>query len=237
MSNLSDGLLHKVENVVDILQQAASRDAPVAFANSLGAEDMVLTDLIYRHAPDIEDFTLDTGRLPAETYALMEVLRKRYKRAPKAFFPQTKAIEVYVSEQGPNAFYRNVELRKRCCAIRKVEPLQRALQGRNAWVTGLRREQTITRQALEVRAWDAANGLVKLSPLADWREDEVWAYIRTHDLPYNKLHDLHYSSIGCAPCTRAIAEGEDARAGRWWWEQPESKECGLHARLTTGEGS
>lgn len=234
MSTLPQSLQDKVTHVIEVLRRAVRDDVHVAFANSLGAEDMVLTDLIYRHVPEIKDFTLDTGRLPAETYELIEQVRAKYGRAPRIYYPRTEALEEYVNTYGVNAFYNSVELRKQCCAIRKVEPLQRALSGNKAWVTGLRREQAVTRQQLAEREWDEANGLYKINPLADWSEAEVWAYIRANEVPYNKLHDQHYPSIGCAPCTRAITKGEDIRAGRWWWEQPESKECGLHLRPAGG---
>lgn len=228
MSNLHENIKLKVQKTLEILQLAIHEHGSAVFANSLGVEDMVLTDLIYRHLPIIDDFTLDTGRLPSETYALLEAVRTRYGRFPRIYSPQADALEAFVNQNGPNAFYSSVTMRKRCCAIRKLEPLSRALQGYGAWVTGLRREQSVTRQELGVHEWDEGNGLFKINPLADWHESEVWAYIRAYTVPYNRLHDLHYPSIGCAPCTRAISEGEDVRAGRWWWELPESKECGLH---------
>lgn len=202
----------------------------LAFANSFGAEDMVLTDLILANALPIEIFSLDTGRLPAETYTLIGDVERRYGTKLKIYFPDAGAVEHYVRSHGINAFYDSVELRKACCAVRKMEPLRRALAGKKAWITGLRAAQSVTRSGLPVREFDAANGLDKLNPLSDWSETEVWAYIRIHDLPYNALHDQFYPSIGCAPCTRAIALGEDVRAGRWWWEDPASKECGLHVK-------
>uniref|UniRef100_E6QJ65 Adenosine 5'-phosphosulfate reductase n=1 Tax=mine drainage metagenome TaxID=410659 RepID=E6QJ65_9ZZZZ len=202
--------------------------APAAFASSFGAEDMVLTDLIAKHAPWIEIFTLDTGRLPEETYQLMQETMKRYPVSMKMFFPEDLALEHYVQEHGPNAFYESQELRKTCCHIRKVEPLRRALQGKKAWVTGMRREQAISRQDLSVREWDGVHELHKFNPLADWHGEEVWDYIRRFEVPYNRLHDQGYPSIGCAPCTRAVAPGQDIRAGRWWWENPDTRECGLH---------
>jgi len=211
-----------------LLRQVADEHAPVVFANSLGAEDMVLTDLIYKNNLAIEIFSLDTGRLPVETYELMGEVEKRYGRKLTVFFPRHEAVEAYVASKGINGFYDSIDARKACCHARKVEPLQRALAGKKAWVTGLRAAQSTTREALEPIAWDAGNGLSKVSPLADWSEDEVWAYLRTHAVPYNSLHDRNYPSIGCAPCTRAIQPGEDVRAGRWWWENPETKECGLH---------
>jgi phosphoadenosine phosphosulfate reductase len=217
-----------------LLRRIASDFAPAAFANSLGAEDMVLTDMILAAKLPIEIFTLDTGRLPQETYALLDALAERYGTRPRIVFPQAEAVEAYVAEHGANAFYRSLELRKACCQIRKVEPLARALAGKRAWITGLRRGQAITRGALAVESYDAAHQLAKFNPLADWSHEEVWSYIRAHQLPYNPLHDRGYSSIGCAPCTRALAPGEDIRAGRWWWENPASKECGLHLNPETG---
>ena len=213
------------------LLAAIARDwSPAAFANSLGAEDMVLTDLIVRNKLPIEIFGLDTGRLPDETYELMATVDKHYGCKLKIYFPQAEEVETYVRNQGINAFYDSVTLRKACCAIRKVEPLRRALAGKRAWITGLRAQQAATRDGLPVREYDAGNGLEKFNPLAEWSEKEVWAYIRQNAVPYNALHDKFYPSIGCAPCTRAISPGEDIRAGRWWWENPESKECGLHVK-------
>ena len=202
----------------------------LAFANSFGAEDMVLTDLILANALPIEIFSLDTGRLPAETYTLIGEVERRYGTKLKIYFPDATAVENLVRSHGINAFYDSVELRKACCGVRKMEPLRRALAGKKAWITGLRAAQSVTRAGLPLREFDSANGLQKLNPLSDWTETEVWAYIRVNEVPYNALHDQFYPSIGCAPCTRAIAVGEDVRAGRWWWENPESKECGLHVK-------
>ena len=202
----------------------------ITFANSFGAEDMVLTDLILREKLPIEIFSLDTGRLPVETYTLMGEVEQHYGTKLKVFFPKSDAVETYVRTHGINAFYESIEMRKACCHVRKVEPLQRALAGKKAWITGLRASQSATRTGLPTREFDAGNGLVKFNPLSDWSETEVWAYIRMHETPYNALHDQFYPSIGCAPCTRAIAVGEDVRAGRWWWEDPQSKECGLHVK-------
>ncbi len=223
----------KTSAVQQVLQDAAGEFADsggVAFANSFGAEDMVLTDIIFRHRLLVAVFSLDTGRLPVETYALMGEVERHYGQKLEVYFPESPAVEQYVRSQGINAFYDSVELRKECCRIRKVEPLRRALAGRGAWVTGLRAAQSPTRSGLPVREFDAGNGLTKYNPLSDWSEEEVWAYIRLHAVPYNALHDQFYPSIGCAPCTRAIAVGEDIRAGRWWWEDPASKECGLHVK-------
>ncbi|HZV62221.1 MAG TPA: phosphoadenylyl-sulfate reductase [Methylophilaceae bacterium] len=223
--------------VVRMLQDAITefgREGQVTFASSMGAEDMVLTDIILRERLPIEIFSLDTGRLPVETYDLIANVEQTYGTKLKIFFPQSEAVEAYVRNNGINAFYESVDLRKACCHMRKVEPLQRALKGKKAWVTGMREQQSTTRTALPFREFDETNGLDKYNPLSDWTEQEVWAYIRMHEVPYNKLHDEFYPSIGCAPCTRAIAMGEDVRAGRWWWEDPANKECGLHVKKTPG---
>jgi phosphoadenosine phosphosulfate reductase len=220
----------KIGTVEALLASVEREFAPAAFSNSFGAEDMVLTDLIARKFPAIEIFTLDTGRLPRETYDLMRQVADRYEVRIRIYFPDYRAVEDFVTRHGPNAFYDSVELRKRCCAIRKVEPLSRALAGKRAWVTGLRREQAPTRIDLATSEYDVDNRLHKFNPLYDWSQLDVWAYLRTQEVPYNALHDRGYSSIGCEPCTRAIAVGEDVRAGRWWWESPEARECGLHRK-------
>ena len=210
------------------LREIVSEFGHVAFASSLGAEDMVVTDAIFTAQLPIVVFTLDTGRLPRETLDLLERMRARYSRAVEIYRPDADEVARYVSAHGANAFYESVELRKSCCGIRKVEPLKRALAGRDAWVTGLRRAQAVTRTDLPLREFDAAHGLVKFNPLADWSEEDVWGYVRDRDVPYNALHDRGYPSIGCDPCTRAIRPGEDIRAGRWWWESRDNKECGIH---------
>jgi phosphoadenosine phosphosulfate reductase len=210
------------------LADAVRAHAPTAFASSFGAEDMVILDLIHQLHLDVEIFTLDTGRLHPETYDLIARAQQVYRLPVRVLSPDAAQLEAFVTEQGINAFYRSVELRKRCCGIRKLEPLKRALQGKAMWITGLRREQSVTRTDVEVLAFDHGNGLMKLNPLADWSEADVWAYVHRYDIPTNALHTRGFPSIGCAPCTRAIQPGEDTRAGRWWWEQPESKECGLH---------
>ena len=223
----------KGEAVLKQLREAVAEfgaDGAITFANSLGAEDMVVTDLILTNGLPIEIFSLDTGRLPVETYDLMGQTEQHYGTKLKVFFPDASAVETYVRNEGINAFYDSVELRKSCCAIRKIEPLKRALSGKKAWITGLRAAQSPTRTGLPTREFDAGNGLEKLNPLSDWSEAEVWAYIRSKDVPYSALHEQFYPSIGCAPCTRAVAVGEDIRAGRWWWEDPTSKECGLHVK-------
>ena len=213
-----------------LLADIAADWSPATFANSLGAEDMVLTDLIVKSGLPIEIFSLDTGRLPLETYDLMAAVQQHYGLKLKVYFPQAEAVETYVRAHGINAFYESVELRKGCCHMRKVEPLRRALAGKEAWITGLRAQQAATRVGLPFREYDDGNGLEKFNPLADWSEKEVWTYIKQNAVPYNALHDKFYPSIGCAPCTRAISLGEDVRSGRWWWENPESKECGLHVK-------
>ena len=232
--NLNDALVastaEKTAKAKALLTEITRDFSPVTFANSLGAEDMVLTDLIVKEKLAIEIFSLDTGRLPLETYDLMAKVQQHYGLKLKFFYPNHDAIEAYTRENGINAFYDSVELRKACCHARKVEPLGRALAGKQAWITGLRAQQSTTRTDLPKREFDAGNGLVKFNPLSEWTEKEVWAYIRLNKVPYNALHDKFYPSIGCAPCTRPVSIGEDVRAGRWWWENPESKECGLHVK-------
>ncbi|NNM70625.1 MAG: phosphoadenylyl-sulfate reductase [Gallionella sp.] len=226
-------LQQKIELVKDVLADAARDFSPVTFANSLGAEDMVLTDLIAKFQPDIAMFSLDTGRLPQETYDLMQTVRERYSVPLQIYFPDSAQVEGFVAQNGVNGFYDSVENRKECCRIRKVQPLKRALAGQQAWLTGMRRDQAVTRGGLAVSSFDADHGLQKFNPLLDWNNAEVWEYIKQNDVPYNKLHDRFYPSIGCAPCTRSVTPGEDIRSGRWWWENPENKECGLHvARIT-----
>ncbi|WP_394827639.1 phosphoadenylyl-sulfate reductase [Pendulispora albinea] len=220
----------KIERTVALLKRIAADFAPAAFASSLGAEDMVLLDLIAKNAPEIEAFSLDTGRLPEETYALIRKVADGFPIRLRIYFPESRDVEAFVELRGINGFYDSVEARKACCHARKVLPLKRALVGKKAWVTGLRREQAATRANLAEQEEDADNGLVKFNPLIDWTEEDVWNYIREHHVAYNRLHDRSYPSIGCAPCTRAIAKGEDIRAGRWWWERPDQKECGLHIR-------
>lgn len=217
-----------------ILRWAVSTFGPdIALAGSFGAEDVALIDMWWRIDRDVRVFTLDTGRLPEETYDVMERIRQRYGIAITTYFPERAVVEGLERERGYYSFRRSVEERKYCCGIRKVEPLGRALAPLRAWVTGLRREQAVTRAGVAVVEWDTSHGLVKVNPLTQWTDLKVWAYIREHDVPYNVLHDRGYPSIGCAPCTRAIRPGEDIRAGRWWWENPEHKECGLHVGLGT----
>ena len=223
-------LAARTDHALRALARIAVEHAPAMLASSFGAEDMVLTDLIARHRLPIRIFTLDTGRLPEETHALIERTRERYGLAIDIYAPDTREVQQFVRAHGSNAFYRSVELRQRCCEIRKTEPLARALAAKGAWITGLRRAQSPTRAGIALEEFDARHGLPKFNPLADWSEDDVWTYVRAHGVPYNTLHDRGYPSIGCAPCTRAVAPGEDVRSGRWWWEDPEHKECGLHRR-------
>jgi len=200
----------------------------VSLASSFGAEDMVLIDMLAQIRPDARVFTLDTGRLPSETYDLMAAVRQKYPQLQlEIMFPATEAVQSMVQEHGINLFYDSVENRKQCCYVRKVEPLNRALQGLDAWITGLRRDQTDNRSNMQIVELDAPRGIFKINPLIDWSNDQVWAYIRDRQVPYNALHDKNYPSIGCAPCTRSIEPGEDLRAGRWWWELS-NQECGLH---------
>jgi phosphoadenosine phosphosulfate reductase len=227
---LKQAVSTKRAQVLNVLKDAENKFPAITFANSFGAEDMVLTDIIMREKLEIQIFSLDTGRLPVETYTLMAEAESTYNTKLKVYFPRHEVVEQYVQTKGINAFYESIDLRKACCHMRKVEPLQRALNGKQAWITGMRAEQATTRANLPVQEFDDANKLEKFNPLSDWTEQEVWTYIRLHEVPYNKLHDAFYPSIGCAPCTRAVAMGEDVRAGRWWWEDPTSKECGLHVK-------
>ena len=206
---------------------AESKDR-IALASSLGAEDQVLTHMVLSIKPDARIFVLDTGRFHSETYELMTETMKKYNMRYEVLFPERTDIEQLESEHGPNLFYESVENRKKCCESRKVKPLKRILSTLDVWITGLRRDQAVTRGTIGKVEWDRDNALIKLNPLAHWSEEDVWDYIRKHDIPHNKLHDQGFPSIGCAPCTRAIKVGEDIRAGRWWWETPEQKECGLH---------
>ncbi|MHB8111462.1 MAG: phosphoadenylyl-sulfate reductase [Syntrophorhabdaceae bacterium] len=200
----------------------------VALASSLGAEDQVLTHMVLSINPPTRIFILDTGRFHQETYDLIEATMKRYTMHYEIVFPERSDVEEMQCDLGPNLFYRSIDNRKRCCNVRKVRPLQRVLSTLDAWITGLRKQQAVTRGGIEKIEWDETNNLIKVNPLAEWSEEDVWEYIKQNDIPYNKLHDQGFPSIGCAPCTRAIKPGEDLRAGRWWWETPEQKECGLH---------
>lgn len=214
----------------EIIEKALERfGSKLTFATSLGAEDQVITYMISKIDKSANVITLDTGRVFPETYDLLHRTINRYGLEIKSYFPDTAQVEEMVNTKGINLFYESIENRKLCCHLRKIVPLRRSLQGMDAWMTGLRREQSVTRTELKIVEWDASNELIKINPLLDWSEDQVWDFIKEKNIPYNKLHDQGFPSIGCQPCTRAIAKGEDLRAGRWWWELPDSKECGLHS--------
>jgi phosphoadenosine phosphosulfate reductase len=201
----------------------------VVFSSSFGWEDQVISHIIFSNDIPIRVFTLETGRLFTETYYVWNRTLEMYGKPIHAYYPDTQAVEDMVSRKGPNSFYESVENRKECCRIRKVEPLKRALSGNSCWITGIRAEQSANRDHMHQVEWDEVNQIVKYHPLFDWTLDQVKEYIRVNNIPYNPLHDKGFPSIGCAPCTRAVAEGEDFRAGRWWWEDKDKKECGLHS--------
>jgi phosphoadenosine phosphosulfate reductase len=224
----TDGFEARLANTIEVLQAAAAEHAgSIVQSTSLGAEDMVLTDLIARHALPIPLGTLETGMLHAETSALIPRIAQRYGIEIEVYKPVTEAVVHFVKTNGERAMYESIDLRKACCGLRKLEPLARMLAGRAAWVTGLRREQSNNRGDVPFTEVDD-KGRAKINPLADWSWNDVWHYIASNDVPYNPLHDEFMPSIGCAPCTRAIAVGEDFRSGRWWWEDEKATECGLH---------
>jgi phosphoadenosine phosphosulfate reductase len=215
---------------VDALKHfAAQYPGEIVFSTSFGWEDQVITHMIFANDIPIEVFTLETGRLFPETYYVWNRTLEIYNKPIKAYFPQAEAVQAMVNKKGPNSFYESVENRKECCGIRKVEPLKRALNGNKLWVTGIRSEQSLNRHDMTDLEWDEQNQMVKFHPIFYWSLDEVKAYIKKNNIVYNTLHDKGFPSIGCAPCTRAVREGEDFRAGRWWWEDQSKKECGLHA--------
>jgi phosphoadenosine phosphosulfate reductase len=216
---------HSIEDTLAYLSSLFP--GAVKFSSSLGQEDQVITDMIWRNKIDVEIFTLDTGRLFPETYDLIERTGYRYNKEIKIYFPQAEMVQQLVQQNGINGFYHSVENRISCCAVRKIEPLNRALQGTKVWVTGIRSEQSENRSHMPLVEWNEERQLYKFNPLLHWTYDEVLNYIEKYHVPYNKLHDKGFISIGCAPCTRAIEPGEDPRAGRWWWEASK-KECGLH---------
>ncbi|MCX7726066.1 MAG: phosphoadenylyl-sulfate reductase [Chitinispirillaceae bacterium] len=218
-----------VEDIVKKAIDFFGKDS-IALASSISIEDQVLTHILLSLDKDITIFAIDTGRFFEETYKTMEETEKKYGFRYKIYFPDYKKIEEMVSNYGINLFYNDVDKRKLCCQLRKVEPLQRALANLKCWICGLRREQSVTRDNIDFIEWDQVNGLYKLNPLYNWREKEVWDYIKKYEIPYNSLYDKGFKSIGCAPCTRAVKVIEDVRAGRWWWEDPKHKECGLHKR-------
>jgi len=200
----------------------------IIFSTSFGWEDQVITQMIFANSLPIKVFTLETGRLFPETYYTWNRTLEIYGQPIHAYYPQAAAVEQMVSTKGPSSFYESVENRKECCGIRKIEPLKRALAGNDLWITGIRADQSANREDMQNLEWDEGNQLIKFHPIFDWSLDEVKAYINKHNIPYNPLHDKGFPSIGCAPCTRAVREGEDFRAGRWWWEDQSKKECGLH---------
>jgi phosphoadenosine phosphosulfate reductase len=247
MAEFSKTLQARVQASASQLSAALTEFKNVCYANSLGPESMVLTDLIWGPAqgtpatasPEtalsaIEIFSIDTGRLYPETYDLIERVQQRYGRALRIYYPDASELESWVGANGINGFRDGIDRRRGCCAIRKVEPFRRAVAGSGAWVTGIRRAQSAGRALAATVTWDGEYGLHKVSPLLDWTEKEVWEYIRKRRLPYNTLHDNGFPSIGCAPCTRAVQPGDDQRSGRWWWERSESRECGLHPRGQVG---
>jgi phosphoadenosine phosphosulfate reductase len=210
----------------------------LALSASFGPEDIVILDLLTELTPRPRVFTLDTGRLPQETFELMEAVRARFGVTVEVVFPDATEVESMTRERGVNLFYNSIDDRRRCCSVRKVAPLRRALRGLDGWITGVRRDQIGSRSATPKIDFDQEHGMIwKIAPLADWTEDEVWARIRQRDLPYNALHDAGYPSIGCAPCSRAVPAGADPRSGRWWWEQPDDRECGIHVPRVGGQAT
>lgn len=232
MNNITElNLLSKNQSADEILTYFIDNyKNKIALASSLSIEDQVLTDMILKIDMNAKIFTLDTGRLPYETYKLIDDTNTFYGFKLDVIFPQNSVIEEMVKEKGINLFYNSVEERKLCCYNRKVEPLKRALTGLDAWICGLRKEQSVTRENLEIVEIDENNNILKINPLLDWTEKEVWKYIRNNNVPYNNLYDKNYKSIGCAPCSRSVGIDEDIRSGRWWWESTDTKECGLHSK-------
>lgn len=221
----------KDKSAEEVIAFAAEKfGSKIALSTSLGAEDQILTEMVVKVSPSTRIFTLDTGRLFPETYDLISRTSKKFKKEIEVFFPENKNVEAMVAEKGINLFYDSVENRKLCCENRKLEPLRRAFKGLDAWICGLRAAQSVTRTDIEIFEWDNNNKIVKINPLVNWSEEQVWDYIKSNKIPYNTLHDKNFPSIGCQPCTRAIMEGEDVRAGRWSWENPDTKECGLHKK-------
>lgn len=201
-----------------------------ALSSSFGVEDQIITHMILSLEKNANIFTLDTGRLHPETYSVMDATNLKYGVKVNVLFPKTEEVQKLYKDQGINGFYESLQNRKTCCYVRKIEPLKRALGELDVWITGLRASQSVTREDLNVIEYDDANGVIKVNPLLNWSEDDVWEFVKQNKVPYNKLHDEGFPSIGCAPCTRAVQDGEDVRSGRWWWENPEHKECGLHIK-------
>lgn len=213
--------------LADLIDRFGDR---IALASSMGPEDQVITDMLVKTGRKARIFTIDTGRLFPETYNLIDKTNKQYGITIEVFFPDHTSVERYVAANGINAFYESVEKRKACCRARKIEPLLRALSTLDVWICGLRNQQSVTRTGTKLVEWDEANRLIKVNPLVHWSERQVWDYIYANAVPYNLLHKRDYPSIGCQPCTRAVQPGDDIRSGRWWWEDPNHKECGLHRR-------
>jgi phosphoadenosine phosphosulfate reductase len=217
-------------NTIDLIKYILENHKNIAFSTSLGAEDQVITDMIYKVDKKTKVFTLDTGRLHSQTYKVMDETNLKYGVKIEVFFPKYEDVQNLYKVQGVNGHFETIEKRKNCCNIRKIEPLKRALKGVDIWITGLRASQSVTREAMPLIEWDDNFKVIKINPLINWSEEDVWDYIKENRVPYNKLHDMGFPSIGCEPCTRAIKDGEDIRAGRWWWEDPAHKECGLHKK-------
>ncbi|XVJ64639.1 MAG: phosphoadenylyl-sulfate reductase [Lacibacter sp.] len=224
---LGKGAASDLQTISDLFGEAS------VFSTSFSEEDQVIAHLIFRGNLNIKVFTLDTGRLFPETYSVWSRTLEQYQKPIHTFYPDAVALQQFNTEKGPNSFYESVENRKSCCHIRKVEPLQRALLGNKIWITGIRSEHSPNRHDMHQLEWDETNQILKYHPLLHWSTEEVKEFIRTHQIPYNSLHDKGFVSIGCAPCTRAIKPGEDFRAGRWWWEDSSKKECGLHVHAET----
>ncbi len=228
--------MQRLENLIDIndptdllSRVALLSNEKVTFSSSLSAEDQVITDIIFRNNLDIEIFTLDTGRMFSETYQTLQKTKEKYQKDIKVYFPDAIEVEELMTEKGAFSFFDSLENRKECCEIRKVKPLKRALKGKTIWITGIRAEHSQNRTDMVKIEWDQANDLTKIHPLLSWSADQVWSYIKENNVPFNVLHNQGFISIGCQPCTRAIQQHEDFRAGRWWWEEENKKECGLHS--------
>lgn len=228
LKNINKELENKT--TIDVIAYFLDNFKNVALSSSLAAEDQVLTDILLKKNKNASIFTLDTGRLHPETYDVMDATNLKYGIKIDVFFPDNENVQKLYKTQGVNGHYESIENRKNCCNIRKIEPLKRALKDVEVWVTGLRASQSVTRTDMPLVEWDENFNVIKVNPLINWSQEDVWDYIKTNKVPYNKLHDQRFPSIGCAPCTRAIKDGEDIRAGRWWWENPEHKECGLHKK-------
>lgn len=229
---LIDELLSQVtgKSLADSIRTVhQSFPSEIVFSTSFGIEDQVITDVIAKLGVDVNIFTLDTGRLFPETYSLWSSTLDKYSIKINAFSPDADVLDDFLAQHGPNSFYNSVDQRKACCDIRKVRPLRKALAGYKIWITGIRAEQSPNRDGMELLEWDESNQIIKFHPLLHWSYDQVKEYVAHHHVPYNPLHDRGFVSIGCAPCTRAIKDGEDFRAGRWWWEDNSKKECGLHS--------